>query len=323
MKIVDGYLLANELRKAILQNDRIQLAIAFWGKGAMDALGLSSKTNAEIICNLKMGGTNPFEIGKLVHAGLDVYALDDLHSKIGVVGDLGFVGSSNASTNGMGIEGKGAPNWRELNVLFRDEEHVSDLRDKFEAYKICSGKALAPNDERLQNAERAWQLRQKVLRDTNPHPKIKPSLIEQVLNDTPKNALAGIYLVVHDEITDEEEARNFDAGQNEIKAQYGNHFEAYWDWPELPIGYFISVERKSSGKRYEVCGFYEMSEAFPSYQSSETTFQLVKEVNEIPGFSGFKTGEKRRWHKIAKDLSSIDKYNGDFFIQVGDIKDTI
>ena len=57
------------------------LAVAFWGAGAIDALGLASLWSKpgklRIICNLRMGGTNPSEINKLRgFAGVSVEQCD-------------------------------------------------------------------------------------------------------------------------------------------------------------------------------------------------------------------------------------------------------
>jgi hypothetical protein len=64
----------------IQQSDEIDIAVAFWGKGASKYLEASGK-RCRILCSLTTGGTNPSEIEKL-QATHEVRHLEDLHAKV-------------------------------------------------------------------------------------------------------------------------------------------------------------------------------------------------------------------------------------------------
>lgn len=101
---VNGHELSLQLAVALKNAKTVRLAVAFWGRGAADKLGLqdNSVVRTQVVCNLVSGGTNPNEIRTLLSRGVDVKQLDDLHAKLGVIDDLSFLGSSNMSTNGLG-----------------------------------------------------------------------------------------------------------------------------------------------------------------------------------------------------------------------------
>ena len=89
----------------------MDFAVAFWGRGAGSILGLLHKDGSKrpkgkvrIICNLRLGGTNPDEIRKLLAAGVTVKHDDALHAKVYRFEDVAIVGSANASINGLGFE---------------------------------------------------------------------------------------------------------------------------------------------------------------------------------------------------------------------------
>jgi hypothetical protein len=52
-----------------------------------------------------MGGTNPAEIKRMIAKAVTVYSHPTLHVKMGIAGQFELVGSSNASANGLSVEG--------------------------------------------------------------------------------------------------------------------------------------------------------------------------------------------------------------------------
>lgn len=84
---------------------RRHLAVAFWGRGAAERLGLLGRSAGQkIICNLRMGGTNPDEIERLMTEGVEVRQADDLHAKVYLFDQAVVIGSSNASSNGLSFQ---------------------------------------------------------------------------------------------------------------------------------------------------------------------------------------------------------------------------
>ena len=79
------------------------LAVAFWGVGAADHLGLTSQhRNVRIVCDALSGACHPKELQKLLDLGAKVYVRNGLHAKVYLFNKSVIVGSANASANGFG-----------------------------------------------------------------------------------------------------------------------------------------------------------------------------------------------------------------------------
>ena len=78
------------------------MAVAYFGTGATKQLRLR-KGDILIVAmglnNVKAGQVNPFEIEKLFKKGVQLFNLNNLHSKVYLFTDKVIVGSANASTN--------------------------------------------------------------------------------------------------------------------------------------------------------------------------------------------------------------------------------
>ena len=120
-------------RKALRRAGAGVIAVPFWGRGAVKLLGLDAGTKVRVICNLDHPGCNPFVIEKLREHKVAVKTHPRLHAKIYATADIAIVGSSNASSNGLTVEGKEAQGWVELNVASGDREFVSGVLGEFEA----------------------------------------------------------------------------------------------------------------------------------------------------------------------------------------------
>ena len=143
MLLLNGSELFHQLRRDVEKAPQVKLAIAYWGTGSVDALGLhGTDQKITIVCNLSQGCTNPAEIRKLLARGATVYSSDILHAKAGVIEDLetAFLGSSNASSNGWNFERAGNA---ELNVL---DDDVRFMRHKSRTSSIFTlGTTAAPS----------------------------------------------------------------------------------------------------------------------------------------------------------------------------------
>lgn len=83
LQLLDGKGLQSKIASLAPRSGMIRLAVAFWGNGAMGSLGLPMKLldHAQIVCNLRMGGTNSAVIEELMKAGAQVRHSDSLHTK--------------------------------------------------------------------------------------------------------------------------------------------------------------------------------------------------------------------------------------------------
>jgi PLD-like domain len=119
-------------RKALRRTGAGVIAVPFWGRGALKLLGLDGGANVRIICNLDHPGCNPFVIEQLRDHKVKVRTHKRLHAKIYGTADMAIVGSSNASSNGLTVEGREAQGWVELNVVSCDPMFVADVLGEFE-----------------------------------------------------------------------------------------------------------------------------------------------------------------------------------------------
>ena len=146
--------IASEFSKLEGEGEK-RIAVAFWGDGALPALGLggAESKNAKIICNLESGATNPAVIEGLIKAGAIVKSNPRLHSKVYLAGNTVILGSSNASGNGLALEGKELTGWIEANVLTNDESFVADVSQWFsEQWEI----AINVKNTDIEQAKKLW-----------------------------------------------------------------------------------------------------------------------------------------------------------------------
>ncbi|MFG1400707.1 phospholipase D family protein [Xanthobacter sediminis] len=152
------FLHSEELNKAvreIAQEDDAKLAVAFWGRGGLELVSQSAK----IICNLKMGGSNPFElqnIEKKLSPG-NIRQCDTLHAKIYLGRTKAVVTSANASANGLGLEAGEQAGWLEAGALVTD---IGPIHDWFDAlWEGADTKSISAEDWKA--TEAAWSARQR------------------------------------------------------------------------------------------------------------------------------------------------------------------
>lgn len=141
--------------KAILAEDDCRAAVAFWGRGCETWV---TGSNAKVIANLKMGGTNPFAL-KQVNAS--VKRCDRLHAKVYLGSHDAVVASANASINGLALEGSEISSWIEAGMI---TDEIDDISKWFDTLWLDEAHEITKGD--WQRAEAAWALR----------PRAKPSL---------------------------------------------------------------------------------------------------------------------------------------------------
>lgn len=137
------------------------VAVPFWGVGAAEELGLNDGRNGRILCNLASTGCNPYAVEAVCNLpAIKVASHPRLHAKIYATRGSAIVGSSNASANGLMIDGK-PDGWIEANVLSDDPHFVSSVHKLFEEIwddpttKIVDAVMLA-------SAKKAWDSRPRI-----------------------------------------------------------------------------------------------------------------------------------------------------------------
>lgn len=127
VQFLSGSQISSEVKRMVRSSPWLDFAVAYWGRSAGDILGLKSRPNGSpirILCDLTSGGTNPAEIENILTELLNVRVkhCSGLHAKVYISEDAVLVGSANASTNGLRIEGQIASDTLEEAALISRED---------------------------------------------------------------------------------------------------------------------------------------------------------------------------------------------------------
>ena len=295
-ELLTGPKLRKKICEAFQAEGRARLAIAFWGAGAGDMFGEGSLEDVEIVCNLAMGGTNPDEIEGLMRRGAKVFAHDRLHAKFGVIGDnLAFLGSSNASANGLGVEGREQEGWAELNAAFGSKAKRDELNERFDAIR---SKAVSLQDQPalLEAARVAWREGREIVERMRTRPARGRSLWDAMLENPEWFEGRADVIAVYSPLTEEEE-EIWDAAMDELAQTHGDDISYYWDWKGLPPeGLIIDFYKPSRGK-LGFDGYYQRSPSRKDAKVGKNTFNSVvalSSFHEYPRLVGNALNEFRK-----------------------------
>ncbi len=161
MRFLDEVGAPIKIREILRSATKAKIAVAFWGQGAIEALGLARpELEVDIVCNLDSGACNPLEIKRLrqLRPHLPVRSDPRLHGKLYWTPDGFVLGSSNASTNGLAVV-DGLGGWAEANVFSDDPEMVATALAWFESRK---SNAYEITDTHLRLAEQIWLDRKRI-----------------------------------------------------------------------------------------------------------------------------------------------------------------
>lgn len=281
---VGGSELLDRLAAALRDATDARLAVAFWGEGAADALGIHGGNGfrLRIVCNLRSGGTNPGEIRTLRDRGAEVRQLDDLHAKLGVIDDLSFLGSSNMSTNGLGAEGREA-RWREANVLYDNARpEILNMFDHF----WQNAREIGEAD--LQAAAKAWAVRRRG------NAVVAASRGDLSLTDILRNAPAqldalNVRMVVYDTPTNERDLAVLYQADREARERYGEAFSVYRNWntmrEEAETAYLVDYDWPCRGRIARGSLYRRDTGSFPDFEENGETFHVAFEIDDIEGIS--------------------------------------
>lgn len=117
--------LTSEIRKLLKNTTKAKVAVAYWGGGALDLLGLNPQMSSlEVVCCLKGGKSDPDVIK---HFGKKAKQHDDLHAKVFWTPKGAIVGSANASSNGMPGEENISGSLIEAGMIVRDRDALAKI----------------------------------------------------------------------------------------------------------------------------------------------------------------------------------------------------
>ena len=247
----DGVGARDWVRERICNGEGGTLAVAFWGAGAIEQLGLNRRPTTQslsIICNLAMGGTNPSEIERLRKLEkVTVTQSNRLHGKVYRFAGDALVGSANASANGLSFEGKCTESWHEATLITSDDAALASIDewiDRLQPQPIV--------DDDIKRAKLAWKSRRRASFSSS-------TLVEDIHSwlSAGKESFSErpVYLVAYsnDALPDHvaEEAK-------QIHVEYGRKIDYYWDWPGLPKdGILVSFLVSENGEILRLDGLRE------------------------------------------------------------------
>lgn len=161
MILLDETAALSVIRDLLAGTSHARLAVAFWGKGAIGRLGLDQPgLTAEILCNLESGACNPAELRRLYdHPSISLRSHPALHAKVWWTAEGAVLGSSNASANGLAVEGDAAGGWHEANVALSDPAMLADI-DRWFTKLSDAGYAVEPED--IERAAQLWKARVRI-----------------------------------------------------------------------------------------------------------------------------------------------------------------
>src|ERR1044071_2221803 len=131
MKFLARSQLTKAIRRLIASKRPIKAAIAYWGSGAFETLGLDSRRkNVKVICCLANGKSDPNVISKFAKRARQN---DRLHAKVIWTPTAAIVGSANASSNGLPEEENKTVGLVEAGILIDDKELLKEIGSWFDS----------------------------------------------------------------------------------------------------------------------------------------------------------------------------------------------
>jgi hypothetical protein len=148
------------LTKMVLEEKKLDVAVAFWGEGAELRVHPDSSKPIRIVCNLRSGGTNPAVVQLFMeranqHSHVEVRQCDRLHAKVLLGQEQALLGSANLSANGLGFEAMETAHWLEAGLHTRDLSEVQSAQAWFEQLWNSSQVRRITNED-LKHAAEAY-----------------------------------------------------------------------------------------------------------------------------------------------------------------------
>jgi hypothetical protein len=293
--------IVREIRQIISSSSKLDVAVSFWGRGALSALGLPSVgavKRTRVICNLESGATNPAEIQELRNLGVDVRTHPTLHAKMWLGERALIVGSANASANGLGLEGTELTRWVELCHLTDSSELRRTAGDWFSQTWEQSHKI---DDSMIEEARIRWKLRRANRFATNG--RATTSLIGAARASVEQFRDLPLFVV----LDDEEIGKAAKAVERRFQREHSRKFEAWQDWPRMPKAATL-LAWYSDGGRLSHDGVYSTPD---KKQRSAMTVPVGKTASKlyfatkIAAPKDFSLGDKAAWKlAIQAEVSS-------------------
>ncbi len=242
-----------------------RLAVAFWGKSAIDRLGLDRKNlDLRIVCNLDSGACNPDEISDIIKLCAKDRVVSDprLHAKVYWTPGRVIMGSSNASANGLAVEGDELAGWAEANVMIEDAATIKQIGTWFDR-RFETGYVIEPHH--LERAKAVWAERRKA---SGTGTRMTNDLLAAYRASPDRKVWNRVRLALWTENIDEK-------GEAEAKSQVKLQpvladYDYYQDWQDKLRAADWLVDIDLSGKAPALTGYWYLGD--PKIESATLTY---------------------------------------------------
>lgn len=186
------------------------------------------------------------------------------------------------STNGLGTEGKYV-GWREANVVYGHAR--PEIVQMFKAFWKASKKI---DEADLEAASVAWAKRQHMNAIVTAR-QGGLSLVD-ILRTAPAELDAlNVRMVVYDTVTDPDDLAVLDNAEREVRDQYGQAFQVYWDWDSITTdastAYLVDYDWPARGGIARGMLYRRNAGDFPDFEQDGETFHVAYEIDDIEGIT--------------------------------------
>lgn len=286
MKFLDNPNIAPAVREIIRSSENVALAVAFWGRDAGKSLlgdiNSTRKNSVRLLCDLEMGGTNPWEIDQLLSEQYLLSHFPYLHAKVYLGDNRVVVGSANASANGIGLEGEQCDGLQEAALYSEDSNVVASAWTWFE--DLWDRSTLISDDpDALERARSRWA----VANRQRPLPSSETSLLRAIL-DRPEELEGRLWFAIYPTATGRSDLA--EAGIDALKEAHRDWKELayYWGWPELERlpanARVVDLRYSKNGRLYAQKAQYEILDLPLGNAEEGAHYCVVKRIRR-PGLA--------------------------------------
>jgi hypothetical protein len=293
LKFLETVNTRTEIRKLLKGGDLVRAAVSYWGAGAIEGLGIAEGQNLDVVCDILSGGCNPDEVRRLqrILGAPRVRTYDRLHAKVWLSERSAVLGSSNASSNGLGFDGIEAASLVEANVIVDATDAVAAIK-RWWTETIWNGSRKITEADLRQAAR--LRARHRAIRPLRTF----PDLLTGLRTEPEAFADRNLYVWVWEHGTLDAWAED---ALGEAQKQYGNDEITCWQDVENPppSGSFV-IEFNSEVNPPAFTGIYRV---LLTYKAAKGKLLLCTEVHT---FEGLKLGHRATWRAAAKAASKED-----------------
>lgn len=303
MKFLGASDTMTEIKELLASGSLVKAAVSYWGDGAIDSLCINDSQELTIVCDILSGGCNPVEIRRLIRIlGKErVLTYDRLHAKVWLGKNLAIVGSSNASSNGLGFEKAEAASLVEANLVTDSLDVLPMIANWWEEKIRKHAREITESDLR-----RAQKLRERHrrIRPLDLHGDLLTGLQAQPQSYIDRDLYVWVWK--HDDT---------DAWVDEVleqaQEQFGKDIECWQDVEDPPPPGSYIVDFNSDSDPPLLVGIYRVLLDQAVYKSTDGTLLLCRKVTN---FEGMRLGSKAMWRiaaKAALEATEGDKWEGE------------